>query len=297
MMPRRAARSCSTARVTRWCDGRTGRSWKHSISSCEARTRQRCEPRSALRAGSSRGCCQTWRSASVELPLPVAADPDTERHRLHTAVADLLAGVGRRTPLVVVIEDGHWADTPTLLLLRHLARGAPDARALLVTTFRDTEAEVPKALSAALVDLRRSEGVVRLRLGGLSAEEISEFVARAAGGDFGRGPSRDRSSLERADRRQRVPDNRAVAHASGERDRLGLRRRDAVGARRCGARKPGGRARGRQPAPGAAEHAHHEAAGAGRRRRTGIRALRHRAVRVGRRGAARRASNRRSRTE
>jgi predicted ATPase len=54
-----------------------------------------------------------------ELRGPVAADPDTERHRLHTAVADLLAGVGRRTPLVVVIEDGHWADTPTLL-----ARGA-----------------------------------------------------------------------------------------------------------------------------------------------------------------------------
>ncbi len=120
-----------------------------------------------------------------ELRAPVAADPDTERHRLHTAVADLLAGVGRSAPLVVVIEDGHWADTPTLLLLRHLARGASDARALLVTTFRDTEAEVPEALSATLVDLRRSEGVVRLRLGGLSAAEISEFVERAVGGDFG----------------------------------------------------------------------------------------------------------------
>src|SRR3954470_1045165 len=69
-----------------------------------------------------------------ELPAPVAADPDTERHRLHSAVADLFAAVGRRAPLVVVIEDGHWADTPTLLLLRHLARGGSDARALLITT-------------------------------------------------------------------------------------------------------------------------------------------------------------------
>jgi DNA-binding CsgD family transcriptional regulator len=118
-----------------------------------------------------------------DLAPPLAADPDTERHRLHSAVADLLAAVGRQAPLVIVIEDGHWADTPTLLLLRHLARGAPDARALLVTTFRDTEAEVPEALSAALADLRRSEGVVRLRLGGLSAEEISEFVRGAGGGD------------------------------------------------------------------------------------------------------------------
>lgn len=118
-----------------------------------------------------------------ERPAAQAADPDTQRHRLHAAVGDLLALAGDRTPLVVVIEDCHWADTPSLLLLRHLARGASGARALVVTTFRDTEAEVPEPLSATLVDLRRSEGVVRLRLAGLSAEEIAEFVARAAGDD------------------------------------------------------------------------------------------------------------------
>lgn len=116
------------------------------------------------------------------LTAPVAADPDTERHRLHSAVADLLAAAGRRIPVLLVIEDGHWADTPTLLLLRHLVRGAADARGLVITTFRDTEAEVPEALSAALVDLRRSEGVVRMRLAGLSTEEVSEFV-HVAGGD------------------------------------------------------------------------------------------------------------------
>jgi DNA-binding CsgD family transcriptional regulator len=122
------------------------------------------------------------------LAPPVAADPDTERHRLHSAVADLLVAVGRRTPLVVIIEDGHWADTPTLLLLRHLARGTSEACALMLTTFRDTEADVPEALSEALVDLRRPEGVVRLRLAGLSPEEISEFVERAAGRDLGPEP-------------------------------------------------------------------------------------------------------------
>jgi predicted ATPase len=79
-----------------------------------------------------------------ELPPPVSADPDTERHRLHSAVADLLAAVGRRAPLLVVVEDAHWADAPTLLLLRHLARGSAEARALVLTTFRDTEAEVPR---------------------------------------------------------------------------------------------------------------------------------------------------------
>jgi DNA-binding CsgD family transcriptional regulator len=115
------------------------------------------------------------------LPAPVAADPDTERHRLHTAVTDLLAAAGRRQPLLLVLEDCHWADTPTLVLLRHLARASSEARVLVLATFRDTEADIPDALADALADLRRSEHVVRLRLRGLSEEDIGEFVRQAGG--------------------------------------------------------------------------------------------------------------------
>src|SRR4051812_5048908 len=115
------------------------------------------------------------------LPPPVAADPDTERHRLHSAFADLLAGACRRQPLLLVLEDGHWADSPTLLLLRHLTRAATEARLLVLATFRDTEADVPAELADALADLRRADGVVRLRLGGLTGDDVVEFVRRAAG--------------------------------------------------------------------------------------------------------------------
>ena len=121
-----------------------------------------------------------------ELAQPVQADPDTERHRLHTAVADLLANVSRGRPIVLVLEDGHWADAPTLLLLRHLARSAWSARLLLLATFRDTDADVqPGSLSETLADLRRSEDVVRMRLTGLSGSEVSDLVSRAAGSEQG----------------------------------------------------------------------------------------------------------------
>src|SRR5581483_6593725 len=115
------------------------------------------------------------------LAEPVAADPDTERHRLHSAIGDLLAAAAGERPLLLVLEDGHWADTSTLHLLRHLARAATDARLLLVATFRDTEADVPTDLAATLADLRRADDVVRLKLGGLSADDVAEFVQRAAG--------------------------------------------------------------------------------------------------------------------
>ena len=118
-----------------------------------------------------------------ELPEPVEADPDTERHRLHTAVADLLENVSRSQPVLVVLEDGHWADAPTLLMLRHLARSAGSGRLLLLATFRDTEADLPAGLAETLADLRRAEGVVRMRLSGLTGAEVSDLVARAAGSD------------------------------------------------------------------------------------------------------------------
>jgi DNA-binding CsgD family transcriptional regulator/tetratricopeptide (TPR) repeat protein len=122
-----------------------------------------------------------------ELPAPVDADPDTERHRLHTAVTDLLAAISRTRPVLLILEDVHWADAPTLLLLRQLTRAAGDARLLLLATFRDTEADVPEALSETLADLRRSDDVVWLRLAGFSDEEVTEFVRRAAGGEAGTG--------------------------------------------------------------------------------------------------------------
>jgi DNA-binding CsgD family transcriptional regulator/tetratricopeptide (TPR) repeat protein len=122
-----------------------------------------------------------------ELPPPAPGDPDTERHRLHTAVADLLANASRRHPMLLAIEDLHWADGPTLLLLRHLARATGNARILIVATFRDTKSDIPDELSETLVDLRRVEGVQRIGLSGLSGEEIAEFVSRAGGDDPGPG--------------------------------------------------------------------------------------------------------------
>src|SRR3954447_6790335 len=116
-----------------------------------------------------------------DLPAPVDADADTERHRLHTAVTDLLVGLSAR-PVLLVLEDGHWADASTLLLLRHLARAAGNARVLLLVTFRDTEADVPEALSQTLADLRRSDDVVRLRLAGLSDDDVDAFLRHAAAG-------------------------------------------------------------------------------------------------------------------
>jgi DNA-binding CsgD family transcriptional regulator len=122
-------------------------------------------------------------AALGDLPEAPAADADAERHRLHTAVTELLVGVSTERPLLVVLEDVHWADASTLGLMRHIVRSGAAARMLLVATFRDDEADVPAELASALVDVYRTEGVVRIRLAGLSEGEVAEFVRLTAGAE------------------------------------------------------------------------------------------------------------------
>ena len=117
------------------------------------------------------------------LPPPLPADPDTERHRLHVAVTNLLAAVSRETPLLLVVEDVHWADPATLQLLRHLVRAGADARLLLVLTSREDDGDVSRELGEMLAELARAEGAVRLRLAGLSRDEVADLVRASGGGD------------------------------------------------------------------------------------------------------------------
>jgi DNA-binding CsgD family transcriptional regulator/tetratricopeptide (TPR) repeat protein len=149
-----------------------------------ARAAQPDQIRAALGAGAGELSRLLPDLSAVLGPLPAStsADPDTERHRLHMAVSDLLEVVGARQPVLLVIEDVHWADVPTLLLLRHLGRAAAGARVLVLATFRDTETEMPGELARTLADLRRADDAMRIRLAGLSEDDVADFVTRASGG-------------------------------------------------------------------------------------------------------------------
>ena len=64
---------------------------------------------------------------------------------------------------MLVLEDLHWADKPTALLLTHLVRAIQADRVLVVGTYRETELGEP--LVSVLADLHRERAVERLRLG------------------------------------------------------------------------------------------------------------------------------------
>jgi DNA-binding SARP family transcriptional activator/predicted ATPase len=113
---------------------------------------------------------------SAASPSEPETDPQSARRRLHAAVRDLLTESSRARPLLLIIEDIHWADSPTLQLLRDLARRTPEARVLLVVTHRDRGEEMRPEYVDALAALARVDGLARLTIGGLAVDAVAEFV-------------------------------------------------------------------------------------------------------------------------
>jgi DNA-binding SARP family transcriptional activator len=110
------------------------------------------------------------------------ADADAQRLRFFDAVAALLGRIGADAPLVIVLDDLHWADRPTLQLLRHLLRAPQPRRALLLGTYREAEVDATHPLHELLADIRRDAVLDRVPLAGLARDEVAELV-RALGGD------------------------------------------------------------------------------------------------------------------
>jgi tetratricopeptide (TPR) repeat protein len=104
------------------------------------------------------------------------ADPESDRFRLFNAVDAMLTSLSRDRPLVVVLEDLHWADKSSLLMLRHLARAQGASAVCLVGTYRDSELSDAHQLSDLLADLRRDQTVARLILGGLLLDDIEQLI-------------------------------------------------------------------------------------------------------------------------
>ncbi|HEY2692334.1 MAG TPA: AAA family ATPase [Streptosporangiaceae bacterium] len=96
------------------------------------------------------------------------------RHRLFVRVLELLAGLAIRSPVVLVLEDLHWADDSSRELLAFLAVRLRDQPVMLVGTLR--EEELAGSVGQWLAELERRPRVTRLRLGRLADGEIAELV-------------------------------------------------------------------------------------------------------------------------
>ena len=109
------------------------------------------------------------------------ANPESARFRLFEEVVARLIEAAREEPLVLVLDDLHAADEPSLLLLQFVARAIRDSRLLIVCAFRDVDPTFSVPLNAAVAELAREPHVSHISLTGLSEPAVAEYVELATG--------------------------------------------------------------------------------------------------------------------
>jgi DNA-binding SARP family transcriptional activator len=107
-------------------------------------------------------------------------DPEQVRFRLYETVCRLVAALADHCPLLVVLDDLHWADPASLQLLGFAATQLAGCQVTIVGTYRDTEVDSSHPLGATLAALAR-HGATTVALRGLGRVEVGEFVTAATG--------------------------------------------------------------------------------------------------------------------
>jgi class 3 adenylate cyclase/tetratricopeptide (TPR) repeat protein len=121
------------------------------------------------------------RDRVAALPPGRESDPETERYLLYASIVGLLEGASEREPLLMILDDLHWADKPTLSLLRHVVTANSSVRAIVMGTYRDSDLSRDHSLTALLADLHRDEGGERMKLTGLESEDVLALMEADTG--------------------------------------------------------------------------------------------------------------------
>ncbi len=121
---------------------------------------------------------------TARLGIAAASPEESDAAKARFRLFDSIAGFWRRAadlkPVLLVIDDLHRADVPSLRLLEFVIAEAGGSRLMLLGTYRDAEVRRQHPLSDTLAELRRHTSVERLLLGGFSPVETAQYVRAAA---------------------------------------------------------------------------------------------------------------------
>jgi DNA-binding SARP family transcriptional activator len=121
------------------------------------------------------------REVFPDLGEPPALESESARFRLFEAATALLTQAAQTRPVVLVLDDLHAADEPSLLLLRFLARELGGSRLLVIGACRDVDPTPTRALSATLTELSREPVTRTVALAGLEPRDVGRFAELVSG--------------------------------------------------------------------------------------------------------------------
>ena len=116
-----------------------------------------------------------------DIELTVPEDPEQARFRFFDSVTTFLKTASSRQPLVIILDNLHWADASSLRLLEFLAQGLSESHLLVLGTYRDVEVSWGQSLFHTLGDLSRQRLFYRVPLKGLDLGEVRQLIEQTAG--------------------------------------------------------------------------------------------------------------------
>ncbi|MBW3589803.1 MAG: AAA family ATPase [Actinobacteria bacterium] len=116
-----------------------------------------------------------------DIPQPIELPPEQERRFLLNSVRDFVARAAAAAPLYLLIDDVHWADESSLMLLTHLAESVAEMAALIVCTYRDVELDVNRPLARTLESLVRQRLAHRISLKRLQQPGVEQMLSTLSG--------------------------------------------------------------------------------------------------------------------
>jgi len=116
-----------------------------------------------------------------DIAAPLELPPEQERRYLFNSMCEFLVRAGRVQPLLLVLEDLHWADDSTMLLLQHIAQRLSEMPVLILGTYRDVELDVARPLARALEELVRQRLAHDLALKRLSEAGVAAMLRALSG--------------------------------------------------------------------------------------------------------------------
>ena len=107
---------------------------------------------------------------------PPSLEPEQARFRLFDSITTFLKNVAQSQPLMLVLDDLHWADHSSLLLLEFLSQEIATSPLLILGTYRDVEVSRRHPLSQTLGNLIRQQDFLRIQLHGLTQGEVGQLL-------------------------------------------------------------------------------------------------------------------------
>jgi class 3 adenylate cyclase/DNA-binding CsgD family transcriptional regulator len=117
----------------------------------------------------------------ADIPPPLEVPPEQERRYLFNCVLDSLRRGAQRQPLVIALEDLHWADDSSLLLLLHIAQRIHEMPVLILGTYRDVELESAVLFTRTLEEVVRQRLARRMDLDGLTEPDVKAMLTSLCG--------------------------------------------------------------------------------------------------------------------